>query len=158
MPLSPSGGRSSPALQRLIYYSQATARTAAEIEQVLQDVVQASIRHNHDAAVTSFLFNHQGWFLQAIEGPKAAVTATYERICADPRHQTPKIIASRPAEQRCFSAWTLSARRLTAADDYTLALFQQHERFQPARLTARNALALLMTTSQKPAKAILWIN
>jgi len=157
MPPSPPGAHKAPALQRLIYYSQATF-AAAQLDSALQDIVQAAIRNNHNAAVTSFLLTHQGWFLQALEGPKASVTATFERIAADPRHTAVKVIASRAAEQRCFAAWTLSARRLTAADDYTLALFQQHERFDPARLTARNALALLMTASQKPAKEILWVN
>ncbi len=157
MPPIQSGVQTAPALQRLIYYSQASF-AAAELDQVLQDIVQASIRNNHDAAVTSFMLAHQGWFLQALEGPKAAVTARFERIAADPRHASVKVIASRAAEQRCFAAWTLSARRLTSADDATLALFKQRQTFEPAKLTARNALALLMTTSQRPPKEILWIN
>ena len=149
-----------PSLQRLIYYSQATPDAAATVDLVLQDIVQASIRNNHDAAVTGYLIAHQGWFLQALEGPKAAVAATFDRIIADPRHTAPKIIISRVAEQRCFASWTLCARRLTPADDATLALFDQRHQFQPHKLTARRALALLMTASQsqKPAKSILWLS
>lgn len=151
---------SPPSLQRLIYYSQAVAQTAADVDRDLQDIVQASIRHNHDAAVTSFLLIHQGWYLQALEGPKAAVTATFDRIAADARHIAPKLIISRPAEQRCFASCTLSVRRLTAADDSTLALFKQGETFLPQKLTPRHALALLMTASQpeRPTKSILWLS
>ncbi len=144
-------------LHRLIFFSQAAALTGGELDRDLQDIVQASIRNNHDAAVTGFLVAHQGWFLQAMEGPKPAVTATFERICADPRHSAPKVIAARASEQRCFANWTLCARRLDADDAAMLKLFRMDQRFDPSRLNAKTALALLMSASQKPARAILWL-
>lgn len=157
MSLSARNPQPAPGLQRLIFFSETAAASPAELDRQLQDIVQASIRNNHDAAVTGFLIAHEGWFLQALEGPKAAVAATYERIAADSRHRSLKMVVSRPSEQRCFAGWTLSARRLAPADEAMLKLFGQAQRFQPAQLSAKNALALLMTASQKPARSVLWL-
>jgi len=159
MPLTVLGDQRPPGLQRLIFCSQSTAQTGAELDRDLQDIIAASLRNNGPAEVTGFLLSHQGWFLQALEGPKAAVTEAFDRMKPDRRHVAPKVIISRPAEQRCFALSALNARRLTCADDATLARFQPGRLFEPHKLTARNALGLLMTASQtvKPAKSILWL-
>lgn len=149
-----------PDLQRLIYYSESVAKAPADLDGDLRNIIQSSMRKNHDAGVTSFLMVHQGWYLQAIEGPKAAVKTVFERIQVDPRHRAPKVIAARAAEQRCFSGSTMNVRRLTRDDDLLLARVKQTATFEPHRLTARNALALLMTASQSQArrKSVLWLN
>lgn len=50
---------------------------------ILADILRASRRNNAPVAVTGLLIVGGRRFLQALEGPEAAVEATYERIARD---------------------------------------------------------------------------
>jgi hypothetical protein len=158
MPHNAVQGR--PGLQRLIFVSRSTAASPDELDRDLKAIETASAIRNRKAGITGYFVAHQGWYLQSLEGPTDEVKATFGRIAADARHRQPKIVVSRPAEQRCFADWPMTGRRLTVADETTLARLNQARDFDPTRLTARNALALLMTASQaaKPKKSVLWID
>ncbi len=86
-----------------------TARKALSPEE-LETVLQASRRNNAKAGVTGLLVVGGRRFLQVLEGPEAEVTATYERIKADPRHFALVQLSRRVVEGRGFGDWAMGYR------------------------------------------------
>jgi hypothetical protein len=134
-----SGSRT---LHRLIYCSRQRLIAGDEDDQ-LGAIIRASIRNNRERSVTGLLLFHEGWFVQALEGPAEAVLSTYGRIRDDQRHTGSKVIHAGPAPNREFGDWNMCARRITPADDAILDTLSQRALFDPSRLTGRLALKLL---------------
>jgi len=129
-------------LHRLIYASRQRV-PEADLDHEVSRIIQASIRNNREAAVTGLLLIHDGWFVQALEGPAEAVMTTYGRIVNDPRHDAAKVLAAGPAERREFSDWNMCARRMSPGDDAILDALEQRQAFTPATLSDKSALRLL---------------
>jgi hypothetical protein len=129
-------------LCQLIYVSRPTL-AGDELDFAVSDIVQASIRNNREVAITGLLLVHGGFFMQALEGPRAAVEATYARIIADPRHEATKVLADSPIARRGFANWNMCARRISPADEAILDRLGHHQAFAPDRLGPRAALRLL---------------
>ncbi|MBW0149633.1 MAG: BLUF domain-containing protein [Phenylobacterium sp.] len=130
-------------LQRLIYASRQNLPPDAPLDEVVADIIQASIRNNRERAITGLLLVHEGWFIQALEGPGPAVRERFERIAADPRHADARVLEIEPASARAFADWNMCARTLSDADDGLLDALAERESLAPERLDARNALRLL---------------
>jgi hypothetical protein len=128
-------------MHRLIYVSR--QKPIADLDHEIGLIIRASIANNRACAVTGLLLAHDGWFIQALEGPATEVLETYSRIVDDPRHSDCQVIAAGPAERREFADWDMCARRLTAGDDAILDALSLRRVFAPADLTPRNALRLL---------------
>ena len=134
-----SGSRS---LHRLVYVSRQRV-LAPDLDHEVGQIIQVSIRNNREVAVTGLLLVHDGWFVQALEGPAEAVMNTYRRILDDPRHEAAKVLAAGPVEQRAFGDWNMCARRMSVADDAILDALDKREVFEPEALTGTAALRLL---------------
>ena len=135
-----SGSRT---LHRLIYSSQITI-PPIDCEAEIGAIIRASIRRNREVAITGLLLVHQGYFLQALEGPAEAVLTTYGRICDDPRHTDSRVIGAGPAPGRSFADWNMCARRISPADDAILDTLSMRTAFQPHSLTPASAMRLLL--------------
>jgi hypothetical protein len=131
-------------LHRLIYASRQEI-APADLDDEVGQIIRSAIRRNREASISGLLLIHEGYFLQALEGPSQAVLSTYGRICADPRHSDARIIDAGPAAAREFADWNMCARRMTPADDAILDTLSQRARFEPRKLSAPSALRLLMT-------------
>lgn len=145
-------------LHRLIYYGRQRFAAGTSGAEQVDDIIRASIRNNRDVAISGLLLAHQGWFLQVLEGPRAAVAATYARISGDPRHDAPRALSEGAAAHREFAEWYMCARRLSAADDAILDAIGQRQSFEPHRLSGRSALRLLKAVrglQTRPASASL---
>jgi len=132
-----------PGLQRLIYASRQTLPPDAPLDEVVSDIIQTSIRNNRERAITGLLLVHEGWFIQALEGPGPAVRERYDRIAADPRHADARVLEIEPAAARAFGDWNMCARTLSDADDVLLDALADRQNLAPDRLDGRNALRLL---------------
>ncbi|WP_293907664.1 BLUF domain-containing protein [Phenylobacterium sp.] len=134
-----SGART---LHRLIYTSRVSIPEAA-IDHEIGSIVQTSRRNNRDVAITGLLLVHEGYFVQALEGPAEAVMSTYRRILDDPRHEKSKVLSAGPAAGREFGDWNMCARRMTAGDDAILDTLRARDRFAPESLSGAAVLRLL---------------
>ena len=134
-----SGSRT---LHRLIYASRITI-PVIDLKDEIGQIIRASIKNNREVALTGLLLVHEGWFLQALEGPAAAVLTTYGRICNDHRHTDSKVLGAGPAQTRAFADWNMCARRITPADDAILDTLSQRSAFEPHGLSAGSAFRLL---------------
>ncbi|MCR5878299.1 BLUF domain-containing protein [Phenylobacterium sp. J367] len=134
--------RGSRTLHQLIYASRVRVPWPDQQREV-DGIVQASIRNNRVVDVTGLLLVHDGWFVQALEGPVEAVLGVYGRICDDGRHEDCRVLYAGPAEARSFEDWNMCARHMTPADEAILDTLSMKTVFEPHRLTAKQALRLL---------------
>lgn len=92
---------------RLIYRSHSRIPDAAEAEE-LGRILSGSRTRNAAAGVTGALMIYDHWFAQALEGPRDAVLALFERIKADARHDTVEIREEGDVPERAFARWAMA--------------------------------------------------
>ena len=90
-------------LTQIIYSSKPFGFTAP----VLDDILTVSRARNARADITGTLICRGDMYLQLIEGPDAAIAATYERIIGDDRHLEVDLLVSRPVSTRLFPKWAM---------------------------------------------------
>ncbi len=95
-----------PMLKQLIYIS--TARPSLMPTEV-EAILQKSRERNQRDKVTGLLVFDGKRFLQAVEGPHAAVEATYARIILDPRHRALVKLSDRDVNKREFGDWSMGS-------------------------------------------------
>lgn len=96
---------------QLIYISSPSRTVAIDLASILR----VSRQNNARDGITGLLYFDGNRFLQALEGPEAAVEAAYERIRPDLRHRAPVVLSRRSIEAREFGDWEM-AHRENAAD------------------------------------------
>jgi hypothetical protein len=90
-------------LHRLIYASRPFGFDTA----VLGGILVAARRNNRRDGLTGALICRADVYLQLLEGPAAAVAATYARIEADDRHCDIERLVSAATDDRLFPAWEM---------------------------------------------------
>lgn len=90
-------------LTQIVYASKPFGFDAS----VLDDILTISRRRNSQADITGTLICRSDMYLQLIEGPDAAVQATYDRIKADDRHLELNLLVSRIVADRLFPKWAM---------------------------------------------------
>lgn len=96
-------------LYYLIYISIAHGDLA---EQELVEILKVSRDNNARNDITGMLLYKERRFMQLLEGPEAAVCATYARIARDMRHHEATILLEGRTEERDFGDWTMGFRSL----------------------------------------------
>ncbi|MET0137514.1 MAG: BLUF domain-containing protein [Sphingobium sp.] len=91
-------------MKRLLYIS--TARYPMRPSE-LEELLAIARKANAAVGVTGLLVVGGRRFLQVLEGPEDAVTATYERIARDPRHFALVKLHDKPIAERSFEAWAM---------------------------------------------------
>ncbi|GJD65563.1 BLUF domain-containing protein [Methylobacterium frigidaeris] len=139
-------------LHRLLYTSEmALVGSETEVRQQVADIVARSAARNAADGLTGALLQTRGMFIQALEGPLAAVEATFERICCDLRHRRVDLQEFVRADSRVFGEWSMVSitpdrtieKLFTAAD---LLNDQEHEAVS-AQATIQLMRSLLLTDS-----------
>lgn len=92
---------------RLIYSSHSTI-PAQDRETVLAQIFDVARSNNKKAGVTGALLITDHYFVQALEGDEATVTALFERIRDDTRHEQVSVLESGAADSRVFSKWSMA--------------------------------------------------
>lgn len=99
------------AIRQLIYVSDLVGKEAQ-----LSAILESAVRHNQADGITGMLLYSGGNFLQVLEGSVEQVTATYGRICLDPRHKNCMILLEHEVPERQFGRWSMGSRQLSAED------------------------------------------
>ncbi len=97
-------------LTQLVYASSATDLFHADD---LAAILTVSRRNNARDGVTGALLYADGNVLQALEGPAAAVEATYARVHADPRHRGVLMLYRGTSAERSFPEWAMGLPSLS---------------------------------------------
>lgn len=89
----------------------------------LADLLRVSRRNNIEAGITGMLLYQEGNFLQVLEGPEKAITATSARIERDGRHTGMLTLLREPISERQFPNWSMAFQNLTSLSDEDKAGF-----------------------------------
>ena len=76
-------------------------------ENELVDLLEVSRTNNRANNITGMLLYCDKLFIQALEGPREDVHATFAKISKDPRHRSIHTLIDQPIEQRNFPEWTM---------------------------------------------------
>lgn len=92
-------------LWQIIYVSKASAPLEGE---GLSDLLRASRRNNHMFKVSGFLVQHDGCFLQVLEGPSGPLKALFGQIARDERHSNLWVLLDQPIARKDFAEWSMA--------------------------------------------------
>jgi hypothetical protein len=96
-------------LFRLVYRSRSTlAGSAEEVRQAVDALLATARRRNAAAGVTGAVIVAPRHFVQALEGPAAAVEAIFDRICCDLRHAVIEVVECGPVLEPAFGGGAMS--------------------------------------------------
>lgn len=98
-----------PSIYHLVYVSTATQPFSRE--QLLQ-LLEKSRTNNAKVSVTGLLLYKDGFFIQALEGPRDAVQQVFQRISQDPRHDVGATLQTGDSNFRQFPDWSMGFRNL----------------------------------------------
>lgn len=146
-----------PQLIQLVYYSRAW-RPVKLAE--LAGIFEKAQANNRERGIGGKLCFDGGHFMQVLEGDRATVSATYQRISLDGRHTDLTLMAVTEMEARTFPDWTTTYCGVSEASKNVL---KEHglETLTPATMTASAAVELLralptmasLTKKRPPAPA-----
>ena len=97
---------------RLVYVS-----TCANNVQLMdiQSLLHSAEYRNQQKGISGMLCWSGKFFLQCLEGERAAVTQRFSRISTDSRHHSVELILSAPTSVRWFSRWGMGFSRAMAS-------------------------------------------
>jgi hypothetical protein len=144
-------------LHRLVYISRAPERLHHRMAFVLTKIEKSAQRNNANLGVTGALIYANGVYVQALEGPRSAVSATFQAILNDDRHQRMEVIAAGNVEERWFAARPMLVVRPGPEDAGLLAQYCPVGRLDSQDLSADALQALLIYyagQAERPALAL----
>lgn len=101
-------GTSAPGTPFRLLYRSHSRISPADRDAVLADIFREARSHNEEVGITGALLITDHWFVQALEGEISEVHALYERISADPRHESISLIQADHVPERAFSRWAMA--------------------------------------------------
>ena len=136
---------------RLVYASRAALAALMRFEATVEEILAIAAPNNARLGVSGLLLAHQGWFLQALEGPRRNVCQVFGEIARDPRHAQLELLSAGPTSDRLFGSWSLYAPAMTAGAVAVTRVIDLQADFDPSRMDGGQALALLAAVSKIPA-------
>ena len=95
-------------IYRLVYTSRNFLEGGEEEQKAaIAGLLAVSKRNNARVGVTGALLFNGGSFAQVLEGSRAAVETTFERIQRDPRHSDVAVLQCEPVASRGFPNWSM---------------------------------------------------
>lgn len=139
-------------LHRLLYTSEMVlVGSEADIREQVAEIVSRSAARNAAAGLTGALLQTRGMFIQALEGPLAAIEATFERICCDLRHRRVELQEFVRADDRVFGEWSMVSitpdRTIEKLFSAAELLSEQEHETMSAQATIGLMRSLLLTNS-----------
>lgn len=96
-------------IYNLVYSSTAQIDPDSPVDLgMIDEILEKARQRNATVDVTGALLFTEGRFVQALEGDRNDVRATYDRIASDPRHDNIKILSSQFSDRRRFKQWSMA--------------------------------------------------
>jgi FAD-dependent sensor of blue light len=96
-------------LHRLVYYSHNHILGGpTEVEVEVHKILEQSRRNNSLVGVTGTLIFNSGIFAQVLEGARADLESTFERIQRDERHGDVQVLSFGAVQSRSFASWSMA--------------------------------------------------
>ncbi|WP_237479000.1 BLUF domain-containing protein [Lichenibacterium dinghuense] len=137
-------------LYRLIYTSRNfLGGSDAEQAAAVDGILAVSKRNNARVGVTGALLFNAGFFAQILEGPRAAVETTFERIQRDTRHSDVSVLQCEPVAARGFPNWSMAFVGQGSQGRTLWGDVAEQTGFDPAHVEADRLFATLLTIVER---------
>lgn len=129
-------------LVRLVYFSENCLGISGRYSKIAE-LQAVSVARNQQSEVTGALVHDDLWFIQTLEGERAAVEATFDRIEADRRHRNARIVSKAVVQSRLFPSWSMGFATRTARNQKLFARHWNYTGLTPANMTEQEILGLM---------------
>ena len=137
------------ALSRLLYYSEnQIVRGDSSVLNQLGQILSTSNRNNGAVGITGSLIFDDLWFMQVLEGDRAAVWRKFERIWQDERHANVVLVEMREVEERLFGNWWMGLAMHNARTHTAFAPHLKKGRLRPPEMSAAALLQLMIDVAK----------
>lgn len=135
---------------RIVYASQANLQGPVYAE--MERIRAAALRHNVPAGVHTALLHQSGWFVQWKEGPGPALLRIMDRVAADSRHHSMRVVHSSRGPRLLAGPWSMAIVQCDEAPaDMTLRVARLRRGLEGGRqFTPPAAWRQLSTPLQHP--------
>lgn len=107
MDVDPAAGDQGGAVFRLVYRSHSRI-PAPRRRAVLGELFSQARSNNKKRSITGALLLTDEWFVQTLEGDETQVRELYDRIAADPRHESLELLEQGQVAGRVFARWAMA--------------------------------------------------
>jgi len=126
-------------LVRLMYASRAAAGLTPE---ALNAILKKSAANNPKHGITGILCCSHQVVLQVLEGGRPQVSALYNRIAADPRHQDVMLLSYEEIPERRFVGWAMGQVNMNMLNPGLLLKYSEAAVLDPYALSGSVSMAL----------------
>jgi hypothetical protein len=126
-------------LVRLIYCSRAVPAMDPE---ELHTILRVSRANNTRHGITGVLCFYEGFFVQVLEGGRAAVNALYNRVVADARHRDVTLLGYEQIAERRFAGWAMGQANMARLNPALVLKYSETPTLDPYALDGRVMSAL----------------
>ncbi|MFC3627585.1 BLUF domain-containing protein [Vogesella amnigena] len=127
-------------LVRLLYASRSAQPSS---QSLLETILTQSQLHNPTHGITGVLCYSGDIFMQVLEGGRSEVSALYNHIAADSRHQGVELLSFEEITERRFAGWTMGQVNLAKVNPGLLLRYSEKSQLNPFAMSGSSALALL---------------
>jgi hypothetical protein len=139
-------------LHHLVYVSQRVIGVNQISEsEVVDQILQPSIRNNSKLNVTGALLLCDNWFVQTLEGRRIDVDMIFERISRNINHKHIKKLFAGPIAKRNFPIWSMCASILAPTDRAIIDVLETSGKFDGNKLDGSAAMRLLLAVGRLQA-------
>lgn len=121
-------------LQRLIYISETVDPTT----DVIQDIKQKSLKNNVKSNITGILCFNADYYIQVLEGGRAAVSDLFNKIHNDQRHKKLHLIECSAIKKRAYPKWDMKFVPLSMAGRELILKYSPQDYFDPYIMEGQN--------------------
>ncbi|MFM9917469.1 MAG: BLUF domain-containing protein [Rhizobacter sp.] len=126
-------------LVRLMYAS----RAADSVNQnELVAILKKSKANNPNVGVTGVLCFSSGIFLQVLEGGRSKVSALYNKIANDPRHNDVVLLSYEEVDERRFAGWSMGRANLSRLNPALVMKYSESALLDPYAVSGKMSMAL----------------
>jgi hypothetical protein len=112
-------------------------------QNTVKQIQDVALKFNQKNNVSGVLFCDGSYFLQALEGSRSKVSALYNKIAKDERHQDVTLLAMNDIAVRDFGDWSMELLSYKAETIDVLKRFTVANDFNPFLLSSESSKELL---------------
>ena len=142
-------------LHRLVYYSHNhILGDSTKLEVEVHKILEQSRRNNSLVGVTGTLIFNNGIFAQVLEGARADLETTFERIQRDERHGDVQVLSFGEVQSRSFASWSMAFVGRSRQGQQLFAHIGEETGFEAKRMEGERIFGIMHDiTLQEEARA-----
>ncbi|BCS99134.1 hypothetical protein DSLASN_47660 [Desulfoluna limicola] len=133
-------------LVRLIYASRLAPHAGPRD---VQTILEAARANNPEKGITGALCYDDAYFLQCIEGPRAAINQLYKMILGDTRSTDATLLEYSDIHERIFESWSMAYVKADELTEQIVMKYSTGKVFNPYDMNGKQALGFMVNLARE---------